>query len=394
MIKWFKRGKKKEEEEKSVEVTEVEEQDAEEAEDDSEEKVVSEIKEEEVSAEDSEAEEEVFLLEEEARETDAEDQDEKESDKLETEDDKSARRRGFLRGLRKRLSKTREKLVGRLDRLVLGKKQIDEDLLDELEEILITADLGVRTTQELISSVTEKVRRKELSQPDKLKEYLKDEIKGYFEELSPRIDYDRAKPFVTLFIGVNGVGKTTSIAKLAYRLKKEGRQVMLVAADTFRAAAIEQLAHWGERADVEVVRQKSGADPSAVVFDALTAAMARDVDVVLIDTAGRMHTKVNLMEELKKIKRVIGKKIPDAPHEVLLVLDATTGQNALSQAKLFSEQLGISGLILTKLDGTAKGGIVVGICRELKVPVKFIGIGEKIEDLQPFDPNAFVDAIF
>ncbi len=394
MIKWFKRGKKKEEEEKSVEVTEVEGQDAKEAEDDSEEKVVSEIEEEEVSAEDSEAEEEVFLLEEEARETNAEAQDEKESDELETEDDKSARRRGFLGGLRKRLSKTREKLVGRLDRLVLGKKQIDEDLLDELEEILITADLGVRTTQELISSVTEKVRRKELSQPDKLKEYLKDEIKGYFEELSPRIDYDRAKPFVTLFIGVNGVGKTTSIAKLAYRLKKEGRQVMLVAADTFRAAAIEQLVHWGERADVEVVRQKSGADPSAVVFDALTAAMARDVDVVLIDTAGRMHTKVNLMEELKKIKRVIGKKIPDAPHEVLLVLDATTGQNALSQAKLFSEQLGISGLILTKLDGTAKGGIVVGICRELKVPVKFIGIGEKIEDLQPFDPNAFVDAIF
>ncbi len=301
---------------------------------------------------------------------------------------------GFLGGLRKRLSKTRKKLVGSLDRLVLGKKQIDDDLLDELEEILITADLGVRTTQELISSVTDKVRRKELSQPERLKAYLKEEIKSYFGEMSPEIDFSGAKPFVTLFIGVNGVGKTTSIAKLAYRLKKEGKQVMLVAADTFRAAAIEQLVHWGERADVEVVRQKSGADPSAVVFDALTAAMARNIDTVLIDTAGRMHTRVNLMEELKKIKRVIGKKIPDAPHEVLLVLDATTGQNALSQAKLFSEQLGITGLILTKLDGTAKGGIVVAICRELKVPVKFIGVGEKIDDLHPFDPDAFVDAIF
>ncbi len=301
---------------------------------------------------------------------------------------------GFLGGLRKRLSKTRERLVGRLDRLVLGKKQIDDDLLDELEEILITADLGVETTRDLISSVTEKVRRKELNQPDRLKAYLKEEIKGYFEDLDPEVDFSGARPFVTLFIGVNGVGKTTTIAKLANRLKKDGKEVMLVAADTFRAAAIEQLVHWGEKAGVEVVRQKSGADPSAVVFDALTAAIARDADVVLIDTAGRMHTKVNLMEELKKVKRVIGKKIPEAPHEILLVLDATTGQNALSQAKLFSEHLGITGLVLTKLDGTAKGGIVVAICRELKVPVKYIGVGEKIDDLHPFDPDSFVDAIF
>ncbi len=302
--------------------------------------------------------------------------------------------KGFLGGLRRRLSKTRERLVGRLDRLVLGKKQIDEDLLDELEEILITADLGVRTTQELISSVTEKVRRKELNQPDKLKEYLKEEIKNYFFNLPAEIDFSSAKPFVTLFIGVNGVGKTTSIAKLAYMLKNEGKEVMLVAADTFRAAAIEQLVHWGEKAGVEVVRQKIGADPSAVVFDALTSAVAREIDVVLIDTAGRMHTKVNLMEELKKIKRVIGKKVAGAPHEVLLVLDATTGQNALSQARLFSEQLGISGLLLTKLDGTAKGGIVVGVCRELKVPVKYIGVGETLDDLHPFEPDTFVDAIF
>ena len=393
MIKWFRKGKKREESEvvEDVEMGEeigeeiAEEEDSLEASPETEEAEVGEEKEESVEPpEDSDEDtEEILSLEEEAEEA--------ESQVEAGEEDES---RGFLGGLRKRLSKTRERLVGRLDRLILGKKQIDDDLLDELEEILITADLGVRTTQELISSVTEKVRRKELSQPDKLKEYLREEIKNYFKDLPVDIDYSKAKPFVTLFIGVNGVGKTTSIAKLAYKLKNEGKQVMLVAADTFRAAAIEQLVHWGEKAGVEVVRQKSGADPSAVVFDALTAAMARDVDVVLIDTAGRMHTKVNLMEELKKIKRVIGKKIPDAPHEILLVLDATTGQNAMSQAKLFSEQLGISGLVLTKLDGTAKGGIVVGICRELKVPVKYIGVGEKISDLQPFEPYAFVDAIF
>lgn len=301
---------------------------------------------------------------------------------------------GFLKGLRNRLSKTRKTIVGSIDRLVLGKKEIDDDLLDELEEILITADLGVRTTQDLILSVTEKVKRRELSDPEKLKTHLKKEIKDYLSFSQSSIDFSSFKPFVVLFIGVNGVGKTTTIAKLAYRLKSESKKVLLVAADTFRAAAVEQLVQWGEKVQVEVVHQKSGADPSAVVFDALSAAEARGTDVVLIDTAGRMHTKVNLMEELKKIKRVINKKLPGAPHETLLVLDANTGQNAISQAQLFKDQLGITGLVLTKLDGTAKGGVVVGICRELKIPVRYIGVGEKIGDLPPFIPDNYVEAIF
>ncbi|MGV8073863.1 MAG: signal recognition particle-docking protein FtsY [Syntrophobacteraceae bacterium] len=300
----------------------------------------------------------------------------------------------FFRKLRDRLHKTREHFVDRVDRLVLGKKAIDIDLLDELEEIMITSDLGVHTTQLLLQKVTEKIKRQELKDPQKLHEQLHDEIESILAVESPPWDLKSHHPYVVMVIGVNGVGKTTTIGKLAYRLKQDGLKVMLGAADTFRAAAAEQLTLWGERADVPVIRQKSGSDPSAVAFDTLDAALSRGADVVLIDTAGRMHTKINLMEELKKVHRVINKKMPDAPHEILLVLDATTGQNALSQVQLFKEGIGVTGLILTKLDGTAKGGIIVAICDELKVPVRYIGIGEGMEDLRPFDAKEFADALF
>ncbi len=303
-------------------------------------------------------------------------------------------KRRFFKKLRERLFKSRENLALRLDRLVLGKKTIDQDVLDNLEEVLITSDLGVHTTQLILKAVAEKVKRKELSDPLTLRGHIRDHVRGVLSLPVPAWNPRTAHPFVILVIGVNGVGKTTTIGKLAHRMKREGLNVLLVAADTFRAAAAEQLTLWGERAGIPVVRQKSGSDPSAVVYDGMDAAVARGVDVMLIDTAGRMHTKVNLMDELKKIQRTIKRKMPEAPHEVLLVLDASTGQNALSQARLFKESLGITGLILTKLDGTAKGGVVVSICDELQVPVRYIGIGEAIEDLTPFDPDGFAQALF
>ncbi|MGA2938194.1 MAG: signal recognition particle-docking protein FtsY [Syntrophobacteraceae bacterium] len=301
---------------------------------------------------------------------------------------------GFFRRLRRRLKGTREKFVHRIDRLVLGKKVIDEELLDELEEILITSDLGVRTTGMLLGKVADKVKRKELSDPARLREQIREEIRSVLSVEAPVLDYRKHKPLVVMIVGVNGTGKTTTAGKLANQLKQEGLKPMLAACDTFRAAAVEQLSIWGERTGVPVVKQKSGSDPSAVAFDALDAAVARDIDVLLMDTAGRMHTKVNLMEELKKIHRVINKKMPEAPHEVFLVLDASTGQNALSQAKLFKEGIGLTGLILTKLDGTAKGGIIAAICDELQVPVRYIGIGERIDDLRPFDAEEFTNALF
>jgi fused signal recognition particle receptor len=300
----------------------------------------------------------------------------------------------FFKRLRERLKKTREQLSNRVDRLVFGKKTIDLDLLDELEEVLITSDLGVHTAQVLLQKVTERVKRQELKDPAKLQEQLREEIQALLSVPAEPLNFEAARPFVIMVIGVNGVGKTTTIGKLAYQLKQKGLRVMLVAGDTFRAAAIEQLTLWAERVDVPIIRQKSGSDPSAVAFDAIDAALARDIDVVILDTAGRMHTKVNLMEELKKVQRVLTKKIPSAPHEVLLVLDASTGQNALSQAKLFKEGIGVTGLVLTKLDGTAKGGIVVAICDELRLPVRYIGIGETLEDLRPFDPEDFTLALF
>ncbi len=298
--------------------------------------------------------------------------------------------------LSERLTKTKESLVYRIDALFLGKKEIDLELLDDLEEILITADIGVNTAQELLDEARRKVKRQELSDPQTLKKVLKEKIRSFITESDRPAELvmpDKG-PFIIMVVGVNGVGKTTTIGKIAHKFTNAGQSVLLVAADTFRAAAVAQLKIWGERNKLQVVSQHEGADPSAVVFDALDIALAKGYDVVIVDTAGRLHTQVNLMEELKKIKRVIGKKIPGAPHEVMLILDATTGQNAISQTKLFNATVDITGLTLTKLDGTAKGGIVVNICRELKIPIRFIGIGEQLEDLRDFDPDEFVEALF
>ncbi|MBN1277489.1 MAG: signal recognition particle-docking protein FtsY [Deltaproteobacteria bacterium] len=302
---------------------------------------------------------------------------------------------GVLERLRHGLSKTRSSISGRLDRLFLGKKEITGDLLEEVEEILFTSDIGVVTTQELINLLQDKVARKELKDPEKLKAVLREYMLSFLRIDSPAQSFPlNGQPLVIMVVGVNGVGKTTSIGKIASRYKSEGKSVMLVAADTFRAAAVEQLIIWGDRAGAEVIKQSTGSDPSAVVFDGLTAAVSRVFDVVIIDTAGRLHTKTNLMQELQKINRVIGQKIQGAPHEIWLVLDATTGQNSISQAEVFNNILGLTGIILTKLDGTAKGGIVVGISHQLGIPIRYIGIGEKIDDLRPFDPDDFVKAIF
>jgi fused signal recognition particle receptor len=302
---------------------------------------------------------------------------------------------GFFGRLRQGLSKTRDSFTGRLDRLFLGKKEITEDLLDDLEEILFTSDIGVATTQELIHSVQEKVARKELRDTERLKMALRDQMLAFLHVAAVEHPVPNpGEPLVIMVVGVNGVGKTTTIGKAAHRFRSEGKEVLLAAGDTFRAAAVEQLAIWGERVGATVIKQGPGADPSAVAFDALTAAVSRKVDVVLVDTAGRLHTKINLMEELQKIHRVIGRRLPGAPHEVWLVLDATTGQNAISQAQMFNKALGVTSIVLTKLDGTAKGGIVVGISRELGIPIRLIGIGEKIDDLREFDPVDFVKAIF
>lgn len=309
--------------------------------------------------------------------------------------DNSEKKTGFFERLKQGLSKTRSGLTGRLDRLISGRKTISEDLLDELEEILYTSDLGVLAVQELVGLVRSGVARKELDNPVRLKQVLKENIIDFLGSVEERGGTPMpGQPLVIMVIGVNGVGKTTTIGKLACMFRDQGKKVMMVAADTFRAAAIEQLAIWGERSGADVIKQAHGADPSAVVFDAISAAMTRGTDIVLIDTAGRIHTKVNLMDELQKIHRVTGRSLPGAPHQVWLVLDATTGQNALSQADMFDKSIGITGIILTKLDGTAKGGIVVGISRQLRIPIVFIGIGEKMDDLRPFDAEEFVEAIF
>ncbi len=298
--------------------------------------------------------------------------------------------------LQNRLGKTRNTLVHRLDALFLGKKKIDQELLDELEEILITADLGITTTMELLDDARRRVSRKELSDPQALKKILKEKILGFLQKSHQPAELvmPESGPFVIMVVGVNGVGKTTTIGKIAAKFIGAGQSVLLVAADTFRAAAIEQLNLWGKRVGAEVIAQKPGTDPASVVFDGMEHGLARGYDVIIIDTAGRLHTKANLMEELKKIKRIAGRKLSDAPHEVMLVLDATTGQNAISQAKLFNDAVGITGLTLTKLDGTAKGGIVANICRELAIPVRFIGIGEQMDDLRDFDAVEFTEALF
>jgi len=304
-------------------------------------------------------------------------------------------KKGFFKRLKSGLSKTNEGFVKKLDRAFLGKKQIDDELMEELEEVLLTADIGVKTTYDLREAVQERVRRKELSDADALRNSLKEEILTLLKSAEGRLDMSKSSsPFVMMVIGVNGVGKTTTIGKLASRFKSEGKKVIIAAGDTFRAAAIDQLSIWGERCRIEVIKHQDGSDPAAVAFDATEAAKARGADILILDTAGRLHTKTNLMEELKKIKRVMTKVIPEAPHEVLLVLDAATGQNAISQAKLFNEVIGVTGLAVTKLDGTPKGGVVIGIADELKIPIRYIGIGEKVEDLRDFNAEEFVDALF
>lgn len=302
--------------------------------------------------------------------------------------------RGLLSSLKEGLHKTREGFIRKLDRLLMGKARLEGQTLEEFEELLITADLGVFTTHRLIREVESRMKRAEVERPELLRQHVREAI---LDILCPRqapLVVGESRPYVIMVVGVNGVGKTTTIAKLAFLLKKEGFRVMLVAGDTFRAAAIEQLQMWGDRVGVEVIRQQHGADPSAVAFDALQAGKARSADVVILDTAGRLHTKVNLMEELKKVQRVVGKLVEGAPHEVLLVLDATTGQNAISQARLFNEALGVTGIAMTKLDGTAKGGILVAVASELEIPIRYVGVGETMEDLQVFRASDFVDALF
>ncbi len=299
-------------------------------------------------------------------------------------------RRRYFERLRERLSKTRQSLSAGLGRVLTGKRRIDADLLEEIEELLITADIGVQTAARLIDRISAATAATE----EELQAVLRAEILAILTHPPRTARAPDASPHVIMVVGVNGVGKTTTIGKLAARLTADGRKVLIAAADTFRAAAVEQLAIWAERAGADIVRHRDGADPAAVAYDAVEAALSRGADVVIVDTAGRLHTKVNLMEEVKKVKRSIAKKLPQAPHEILLVLDATTGQNALSQARLFHEALEITGIALTKLDGTAKGGIVVAICHEFDIPLQYIGIGEAIEDLQDFDPEQFVEALF
>ena len=297
--------------------------------------------------------------------------------------------------LRQGLTRTRRSFLDKVNDLLRGRRKIDRELLDELEEVLITADLGVSTAYELLECARQLAARDELADGAALKGIFREKIAEYLHapEAGHELNFPDSGPLVIMVLGVNGVGKTTSIGKLAHKFHQDGRKVLLVAADTFRAAAAEQLQIWGERVGVEVVSREAGADPSSVVFDALESNRGRESEVIIIDTAGRMHTKVNLVEELKKIKRVMGKKVPGAPHEVLLVVDATTGQNAISQARLFNEATGVTGLVLTKLDGTAKGGIVVNISRELKIPIRFIGVGEQIGDLRDFEPDEFARAL-
>jgi len=311
------------------------------------------------------------------------------------QEQKQDNQKGLFKRLQERLAKTRDSLVSRVDQLFLGKKVIDAELLDELEEILITADLGVNTTLDLLDEIRSKVSRQELKDPMALKTALKEKIMTFFADYdNTAMQLPATGPFIMMVVGVNGVGKTTTIGKIANKFARSGQRVLLVAADTFRAAAIDQLKIWGERVGADVVAKQQGADPASVIYDGLDYAATKDFDVIIVDTAGRLHTKVNLMEELKKIKRVINKKIEGAPHEIMLILDATTGQNSISQAKLFNEAVDLTGLTLTKLDGTAKGGIVVHISHDFNIPIRFIGIGEKLEDLRDFDPKEFIDALF
>jgi fused signal recognition particle receptor len=300
---------------------------------------------------------------------------------------------GFFKKLKAGLTRTRDALAKNLDSLLLGEKVLDKELFEQLEDLLISADLGPQFALELIDDVKEKIKRRELGNAIQIKQVLREYMAAILRKAQGNLNITPGAPYVIMVVGVNGSGKTTTIGKLARVLRGAGHEVTLVAADTFRAAAIEQLEIWGQRADAPVIRQKMNADPAAVVFDALGKISSGYTGVMLIDTAGRLHTKVNLMEELKKIKRVIGGRLPGAPQETLLVLDATTGQNALIQAKIFREEIGASGIVLTKLDGTSKGGVVVRIVHELGLPVRYIGVGEGLDDLREFVSDDFVAAL-
>jgi len=301
---------------------------------------------------------------------------------------------GFFDKLKAGLEKTRKSFTDKIEQLVIGYATIDDEFIDDLEAVLLSADVGVHTTNRLITEVKKGIKAKEIQSPEHLKPFLQKQISAILEQGSTDINISIEPPTVIVVVGVNGVGKTTTIGKLGNYYKEQGHKVMLAAGDTFRAAAIEQLEIWGQRIGADVIKHTNGSDPAAVAFDAVQSAKAKKTDILIIDTAGRLHTKSNLMEELKKIKRIISRELPDAPHETLLVLDATTGQNAISQAKIFSETSDVTGVVLTKLDGTAKGGVVVAIKSELGLPVKMIGVGEGVNDLRPFIPSEFSQALF
>ena len=301
---------------------------------------------------------------------------------------------GFFDKLKSGLEKTRKTLTEKIEKLVIGYPTIDDDFLDELEEVLIMADVGIKTTSILMQDVRDGIKAKQINEPADLRPFLEAKLKELLSNGDYKINYAKQGPTVIIVVGVNGVGKTTTIGKLGNYYKEQGLKVVLAAGDTFRAAAIDQLEIWGGRIGVDVIKHTEGSDPAAVVYDALKSAKSKEADVLIIDTAGRLHTKFNLMEELKKINRIVEREITGAPHETLLVLDATTGQNAINQAKLFSQATPLTGVVLTKLDGTAKGGVVVAIKSELEIPVKWIGIGEGVNDLRPFDPEEFSKALF
>ena len=305
------------------------------------------------------------------------------------------KKKGFFSRIKAGLGRTRANLTEGLASLFLGKKQIDDDLLEEIETQLLVADIGVEATSEIIERLTERVQRKQLADAQALYQALKEELRVMLEPANKPLEIpNQASPYVILMVGVNGVGKTTTIGKLAKKFQSEGKSVMLAAGDTFRAAAVEQLQVWGERNQVPVIAQHTGADSASVIFDAIQAAKARNADILIADTAGRLQNKSNLMEELKKVTRVMKKLDVDAPHEVMLVVDAGTGQNALSQASLFDEAVGLTGITLTKLDGTAKGGIVFALAKQMEIPIRFIGVGEQVDDLRPFDADQFTNALF
>ena len=315
---------------------------------------------------------------------------EKTAETVETPDEVDS----FLERLRKGVVKTRTQLLDNLAEAVLGRKEINEDLLDDLEEVLIGSDIGPETTKRILDAITEKVEREELSSPQVLLSKIKLEIQKIMSKTYAVPGTAERKPLILLFVGVNGVGKTTTIGKIAAQYRQQGKKVLMGAGDTFRAAAIEQLVEWSRRADCDIIQKEPGSDPSAVMYETVQKGIDEDYDVVICDTAGRLHTKKNLMEELKKMVRVIRKLIPDAPHEILLVLDATTGQNAIFQTREFMEATDLTGLIITKLDGTSKGGVFIGIVNEFDIPVRYIGVGEQVEDLRPFDAQQFTESIF